>query len=97
MVIITRSQIRDFIINYPFAAEPLNRWYEIVVKADWSNLSDLKNTFNNVDYVGNDRYVFNIKGNEYRLVAMIHFNHRTVYIRFIGAHKEYDEIDCSKI
>ncbi|MCX6205897.1 MAG: type II toxin-antitoxin system HigB family toxin [Bacteroidetes bacterium] len=97
MVIITWSQIRDFIKNYPFAAEPLNRWYEIVVKADWSNLSDLKNTFNNVDYVGNDRYVFNIKGNEYRLVAMIHFNHRTVYIRFIGVHEEYDGIDCSKI
>jgi mRNA-degrading endonuclease HigB of HigAB toxin-antitoxin module len=47
--------------------------------------------------VGNDRYVFNIKGNKYRLVAMIFFNIRTVYIRFIGTHTEYDKIDCSTI
>ena len=49
--------------------------------------------FNILDYIGNDRYVFNIKGNDYRLVTMIFFNSRTVYIRFIGTHEEYDKID----
>lgn len=77
--------------------EALNKWYEVVKKANWSSLNDIKKSFNNVDYVGNDRYVFNIKGNKYRLVAMIFFNIRTVYIRFVGAHAEYDKIDCSEI
>ncbi|RZK73606.1 MAG: type II toxin-antitoxin system HigB family toxin, partial [Pedobacter sp.] len=57
----------------------------------------IKNDFNHVDYVGNDRYVFNIKGNTYRLVTMIFFDTRTIYIRFIGTHKEYDKVDCKNI
>ena len=97
MVIISWTQLREFIKNHPTAAEPLNRWYDIVDMADCGNLADIKGTFNNVDYVGNDRYDFNIKGNEFRLVALIHFNNRTVYIRFVGVHAEYDEIDCSTI
>jgi mRNA interferase HigB len=57
----------------------------------------MKAIFNSVDAVGNDRFVFNIRGNNYRLVAMIFFDIRTVFIRFIGLHKEYDKIDCSTI
>jgi mRNA interferase HigB len=60
-------------------------------------LQDVKETFRSADYAGNDRYVFNIKGNKYRLVALIHFNRRTLYIRFIGTHREYDDVDCSTI
>ena len=63
-------------------------------KADWSCLADTKQTFNSVDYVGNDRFVFNIKGNDYRLVAMILFAAKKVFIRWIGTHKEYDNKDC---
>ena len=51
-----------------------------------------KNTFNSVDAVGNQRYVFNIKGNDFRLVVLIQFTPKTVYIRFVGTHKEYDAI-----
>ena len=65
--------------------------------SNWNKLADVKETFSDIDFVGNDRYVFNIGGNKYRLVAMIHFSTRTVYIRFIGTHKEYDKIDCSTI
>ena len=65
--------------------------------ADWNKLADIKKVFNNVDYVGNDRYVLNIKGNNFRLVAMIFFDKRTLFIRFIGTHSEYDKIDCSTI
>jgi len=53
--------------------------------------------FNSVDAVGHDRFVFDIRGNSYRIVAMIFFDVRTVYIRFVGTHKEYDRIDCSTI
>ncbi len=68
-----------------------------VTIANWSNLSEIRETYNDVDFVGNDRYVFNIGGNKYRLVAMIHFSTRTVYVRFIGTHKEYDKMDCTTI
>ena len=57
----------------------------------------MKKTFNTVSTVGNDRYVFNIKGNDYRLVTMIFFDIRTIYIRFIGTHSEYDNIDCATV
>jgi mRNA interferase HigB len=77
--------------------QSLNNWYEITKSSDWRKLSDIKNTFNSVDYVGNDRYVFNIKGNDYRIVTMIFFDKRTIYIRFVGTHTEYDKIDCSTI
>lgn len=57
----------------------------------------MKEMFNSVDAVGNDRFVFNIRGNNYRIVALIFFDIRTVYIRFVGTHQEYDKIDCSTI
>ena len=57
----------------------------------------MRNTFNSVDAAGNDRYVFNIKGNSYRLIALIIFKVRTVFILFVGTHKEYDRIDAGKV
>ncbi len=97
MVIITKKKLNDFAEIHSTAAEPLNYWYSIAKEADWKNLNQIKQDFNSVDYVGNDRYVFNIKGNSYRLVVMIHFDKRTIYIRFIGTHPEYDRIDCATI
>jgi mRNA interferase HigB len=76
---------------------PINDWYEKVHSANWGSLTDIKNDFDSLDFVGNDRYVFIIKGNKFRLVVMIHFDIRTIYIRFIGTHAEYDKIDCTNI
>ena len=73
----------------------LRDWYKKTEKADWSCLADVKQTFNSVDYIGNDRFVFNIKGNDYRLVAIILFAARKVFVRWIGTHKEYDNKDCT--
>ena len=92
MVIISQRIINEFAKQYPLAAEPLNRWYKQASSADWKNFNDLKQTFNTTDFIGNDRYVFDIGGNNYRLVAMIHFKRRTLYIRFIGTHAQYDYI-----
>jgi len=75
----------------------LNNWYNTAKAANWNKLADIKKVFNTVDYVGNDRYVFNIKGNDFRLVVMIFFDKRTCFVRFIGTHSEYDKIDCSTI
>jgi len=97
MVIIAWNRISVFCKQHPKAAEPLLRWYLMALKADWSSVHELVSDFGFVDTIGNDRFVFNIKGNDYRLVAMIHFNRRTVYIRFIGTHQEYDQINCSTI
>lgn len=97
MVIITKTVLLEFVKKYHDAAEPLNGWYEKTRNADWATFADAKRTFNSIDSVGNDRFVFNIKGNSYRLVAMIHFDKRTVYIRFIGTHANYDKINCSTI
>ena len=97
MVILIKKTLSDFALAHPSSSKALNIWYELAKKSNWGKLSDIKSVFNNVDYVGNDRYVFNVKGNDFRLVAMIFFDKRTLYIRFIGTHSEYDKIDCSTI
>ncbi|MCR8558018.1 type II toxin-antitoxin system HigB family toxin [Mucilaginibacter sp. BJC16-A38] len=97
MVIIIKRTLLDFAEKHPASASSLNTWYNIAKTADWNKLADIKKAFNNVDYVGNDRYVFNIKGDDFRLVAMMFFDKRTLYIRFVGTHSEYDKIDCSTI
>lgn len=97
LVIISKAILREFGLLHPDAIEALNAWYKIVKHADWSRLAEIRQAFNSVDYVGNDRFVFNIRGNHYRLVAMIFFDVRTVYIRFAGTHSEYDKIDVSTI
>lgn len=75
----------------------LERWYDIAQQAEWHNLSDIRLDFPSTDYVGNQHYVFNIKGNNYRLVVVIKFTISRLFIRFVGTHKEYDKIDCSTI
>ena len=96
MRIVTYKRIRGFVTKHADAETPLAIWYHTLRAKDWAHLNDLKQTFNSVDYVGNHRYVFNIKGNDYRLVAIISFNAQKAYIRFIGTHAEYDRIDNIK-
>ncbi len=84
-------------MKHPTAAKPLNDWYALVLAADWGNLADIRVLFNSVDFVSNERYVFNIGGNKFRLIARILFPARTVYIKFIGTHREYDRIDAATI
>ena len=86
-----------FAKKHPAAATALNNCYGIARSADLGKLADVRDVFNSVDYVGNDRYVFNIKGNDFRIVAMIFFDRRTVFIRFVGTHVEYTKINCSTI
>jgi mRNA interferase HigB len=75
----------------------IQRWYDIAEKAEWKSLPDIKKDFPHVDYIGNQHYVFNIKGNNYRLVVVIKFVMGYIFIRFVGTHEEYDKIDCSTI
>lgn len=92
MRIFTEQTLKKFTERHPGSKVALQEWVTVVKKSVWKNFADIKNTFNSVDYVGNQRYVFNIKGNDFRLVAVIKFTPRFVYIRFIGTHKEYDNL-----
>ena len=96
MVIISKTVIKDFYKKNPDAEIPLHKWYKETKDASWKSFTDVKNTFNTADSVGNDRYVFNIKGNDYRLISLIIFKTRTVFILFIGSHKNYDKVDAAK-
>jgi mRNA interferase HigB len=97
MVIIAKATLKSFIRSYPDSENALDNWYEIAKQNEWKNFNEMKKSFNSVDSVGNDRYVFNFKGNHYRLIALILFKVRTVFILFLGTHKEYDLIDASTI
>lgn len=95
MIIFSYNTIKSFADAYPDSRNALNNWYIIFTKADFANFNAVREIFRSVDAVGNDLYVFNIKGNHYRLIVRIHFNVRTVYIKFIGTHKQYDNLDLN--
>lgn len=95
MIVISKSTLKRFLELHPAAAGPVWRWYSTVKEADWKELAALKRSFPATDYIGNELYVFNLGGNNYRLIARIFFSVRTVYIRFIGTHSEYDKLKQS--
>ncbi|MBD2753973.1 type II toxin-antitoxin system HigB family toxin [Spirosoma validum] len=97
MVIIAKATLIRFAETHPDATIALMEWYDTVAEADWSNINGVRAQFNSVDYVGNERFVFNIRGNRYRLIVAILFSIRTVYIKFIGTHADYDKIDAKLI
>ena len=96
MRIVAKRTLREFWERYPDAEEPLLAWYREVEKEDWSKPSQVKDKYRSASFVG-DRVVFNIKGNDYRLVVKINYPYRVVYVRFVGTHEEYDEIDVKEV
>lgn len=97
MRIFTEQTLKEYAEKHPESKVALQEWITIVKRSEWTCFADVKATFNSVDNVGNQHYVFNIKGNNYRLVVVIKFTIKFVYVRFIGTHKEYDKIDCRNI
>lgn len=88
MRIFTEQAIKEYAEAHPDAKVALQEWVTIVKRSECTCFSDVKKTFNSVDNVGNQHYVFNIKGNNYRLIVVIKFTIKFVYIRFIGTHAE---------
>lgn len=97
MVVITKTKLIQFYEAEPKAKEPLIKWYNTVLSSDWTDFHSIEQSYNSVDSVGNDRFVFNVARNKYRIVVMIHFSKRTLYLRFVGTHNQYDKIDCKTI
>ena len=99
MRVVSHRKLKEFyeMPGHEDAEAALERWYEITEAADWQSLADIKNDFGSVDVVGNQHYVFNIRGNKYRLVVVVKFLMGYVFIRFVGTHEEYDKIDVQTI
>lgn len=97
MKVFNKEILDDFVQKHARSAKPLNRWLESVAEVQWKSHTELKETFPSADYVKNGRYVFNIGGNKFRLVAVVIFIGGVMNIRFVGTHEEYDKIDCSTI
>ncbi|MBI3118116.1 MAG: type II toxin-antitoxin system HigB family toxin [Candidatus Hydrogenedentes bacterium] len=97
MRVISRKTLKDFAEKEPAAKAAPKAWYAESRKADWANAADVKATYASASILKNGRIVFNICGNTYRLVAWINYRYRTIYIRFVGTHKEYDKIDAERV
>lgn len=97
MRIIAKKTLKEFWEFHTDAEQPLRSWYEIVRKENWNNFNEIKSQFRNASIVGNDKVVFNIKGNSYRLVAKVDFSWKAMFIKFIGTHKEYDITDVKNL
>lgn len=95
--IFSKSTLREFWEKHVGTEQYLKTWYETVKNAEWNSPSDVKFTYASASILKNNRIVFNIKGNSFRLVAKFNFEKQWVFIRFIGTHNEYDKIDANLI
>jgi mRNA interferase HigB len=95
--IISRKTLREFWEKHPDSQQALQAWYHDAKQANWKTPADIKSIYRNASIVANNRVVFNIKGNDYRLVVTIQYQHGIIYIRFVGTHAEYDKIDAATI
>ena len=97
MRILSRSTLRDFRESHRDVEEALKNWYYEASHADWQNPADVKTAHRNASIIANNRVVFNIKGNNYRLIVAIRYDIGIIFIRFIGTHAEYDKVDTTII
>lgn len=100
MRIIAKSTLREFWETHPRGAEartPLELWYAVVRRASWLTPAEVKSADGDASILKNSRVVFNVGGNKFRVVTRINYRSGTVYIRFVGTHKEYDQIDAETI
>jgi mRNA interferase HigB len=97
MRIIALKTLRLFWEQHPDAQQALQSWYRDAKRATWKTPVDINNVYRNASFVGNNRVIFNIRGNQYRLVVAINYSQGIVYIRFIGSHQDYDKINAATV
>jgi len=95
--IISKKILRDFWERYPDSEQYIKTWYEIIKNSNWKRPDEIKKTYANASILKNNRVVFNIKGNSYRLIVKFNFERQWAFIRFVGTHKEYNKIDAETI
>jgi mRNA interferase HigB len=95
--VISKQKLVQFWSRHPAAEQPLRAWYGVANAANWRTPGDIKTQFGNASFVGNNRVVFNIKGNDYRLVVAVAYVFGAMYIKFVGTHEEYDAINVANV
>jgi mRNA interferase HigB len=95
--IVSRKTLVAFWERHPKAEAPLSNWFVAVRAADWKTSQDVRNDFKSADFVGDNRVIFDIGGNNYRLIAHVSYIFKSVLIKFVGTHAEYDRIDPEKV
>lgn len=97
MRIISKRTVRQCWTRHREAEQALRAWFHEVQHLEWRSPADVKRSFPSADILPGNRVVFNIKGNHYRLIANIHYNTGILFIRFVGTHAEYDQVDATTI
>ena len=95
--IFAKSTLREFWEVHPDSEQYLKTWYDTAMNADWRNPADVKKTYSTASILKDNRIVFNIKRNSYRLIAKFNFEKQWIFIRFVGVHTEYNKIDANTI
>jgi len=97
MRVISRKCLREFWETHPDVRQPLQAWLIDVKRAEWKSPQEIKDVYRYSSFLANNRVVFNIKGNCYRLIVLVQYVHGILYIRFVGTHQDYDKIDAATI
>lgn len=97
MHIVSLTKLRSFWQTHPDAEQPLRAWYLVARRAQWRTPADIRQDYRTASFVANNRVIFNIKGNDYRLIIAAEYRKGRLFIRFVGTHVEYDQIDATTI
>lgn len=97
MRVIAKKVLREFWTKHSDCEQQLKSWYREAETSGWKNMNDIKREYPSASILKENRVVFNIKGNTYRLIVKINFHYQIMWIRFIGTHREYDKIDANRI
>lgn len=95
--IVAKRTLKEFWGKYPDCEQHLKTWYDIAWHADWKSPNDIKETFASASIVASNRVIFNIRGNNYRLIVKFNYERQWAFIRYIGTHDEYEKIDATTI
>jgi mRNA interferase HigB len=95
--IVSKKTLKDYYSKHKETKSQLEAWYYEAKNSNWNNPVEIKEKFRTASIIGDNKVVFNIKGNKYRLVTKINYRMKTVYIKFIGTHKEYDKINVEDL
>ena len=93
MRVIAISTLRAFWEKHPDAQTPLRAWYALASRAQWKSPADIKKAYRNASFTANNRVVFNVKGNDYRLVVLVRYDKGLLFVKFVGTHAQYNKVD----
>lgn len=97
MRVIALKTLREFWSKHPQSELPLRAWHAMASRANWRNPADIKSVYRSASILAHSRVVFNIKGNDYRLIVAVHYNRGIMFIRFVGTHRDYNKVDAETI